>query len=230
MASYIDIEDRTIPKKAVPGDAIRYSSYRDTGTIFLGWDGELIPNPDLSGSGYLTIPLKVTKHFKNAVKYYRRMLKQYGISIVLRGSDDWVVKKYGRRLPKGWRVIYYPDEEIEDQIYIKFDADRGAIFNLFATYDEIKSYYDKLDEPIVSYHLHLKTDDSKDWMRYEQSRDIKLPPTWRCRNIASGGYKVTSECHGPKSDRKAALAAIKEYYDGYGGGVEYKLEKIEDSH
>ena len=35
-------KDLKIPKEAVPGDAIKYSLYRDSGTYFLGWNGELI--------------------------------------------------------------------------------------------------------------------------------------------------------------------------------------------
>ena len=241
MASYIDryatdeaeYEALKIPTEAVPGDAIKYSSYRDTETRFLGWNGELIENPDLSGSGYLTIPLEVTKHFKNAVKYYRNILRGDTISIVLRRSDEWVVKKYGRRLPKGWTVTYWVHEIDIGQIYIEFDDGRGENFDLFATYEEIKSYYDKLDEPRVRYSLYLNADDYKNWGRYEQSRDIKLPSSWKCTQNGSGGgraYKATYEFYGPKSDRKAALAAIREYYDGYGEGIEYKLEKVEDSH
>lgn len=36
------VEDLEIPEEAVPGDAIKYAAYRDTGTYFLGWDGKLI--------------------------------------------------------------------------------------------------------------------------------------------------------------------------------------------
>ena len=151
----------------------------------------------------------------------------------MRRSDEWVVKKYGRRLPKGWTVTYWVHEIDIGQIYIEFGDGRCENFDLFATYDEIKSYYDKLDEPRARYSLHLKADNYENWNRYEKSRDIKLPLNWRCRetvSILGRNYKVTYEVYGPKSDRKAALAAIKEYYDGYGEGVEYKLEKVEVSH
>ena len=52
------------------GDLVAFSAYRDTGTYIIGKEGNLVPNPDYSCSGYLTIPYEITQHLDNAVEKY----------------------------------------------------------------------------------------------------------------------------------------------------------------
>ena len=50
------------------GDLVAFSDYRDTGTYIIGKDGVLIPNPDYSNSGYLTIPYEITAGLSKRIK------------------------------------------------------------------------------------------------------------------------------------------------------------------
>ena len=50
------------------GDLVSLSTYRDTGTMFIGKNGNLVGNPDYTSSGYLTVPYEITKYLKNATQ------------------------------------------------------------------------------------------------------------------------------------------------------------------
>ncbi len=154
-------------------------------------------------------------------------------TIVLSRNDQWVKRKYGRRLPKGWVVFYTPEKgddeciDIEfDDKTLRFDGATSATFNLFDTYDYIKEFYDKLKLDQVSYKLTVTTGDKK-WKLYEQSRDLVLPPSWQCNYAGSNGSlaQTTTKYTGAKEDQKEALSAIKEYYDSFEGDLTYELKK-----
>ena len=224
MASYIDASHQgtdkplVIPKEAVPGDIINYSEERYYNAYFLGWNGKLIKNTDIN-SGLLTIPIKITKHVKNAVKYYERVISERRGFIELGPKDQWIVKKYGEELPKDWITTYQPDG---DEIWITFGSGEMVDFDLFTPLSRIKEYYSKLDEECYEYKLSITVKNkSKEWKRYEKSRNIDLPSTWRSDFAGSKGSldnkKTTYRFTGPISDRKAAKRAIREYYTGYAG-------------
>lgn len=200
----------------------------------MGWNGELIANSDYSSAGYLTIPIEASKHFKNAVKYYGSILDDVSrqAMIVLRGSDQWVVKKYGKRLPKGWKVFYHPNGEEDDKIVIEFENGKDAEFGLFGTYDDIMYYYHRIYEPIVKYKLKVSTKQYASFKRCTKSQDIKLPPSWKIKRGGSGSgrddWHWNYTVYGPQSDRKEAVEAINEFYSGACDAVEdteYTLKK-----
>lgn len=224
MASYIDAshqgtdEPLVIPKGAVSGDIINYGEERYYEAYFLGWDGKLINNTDIN-SGLLTVPIEITKNLKNAAKYYG-VISEHGGYIELGPTDQWIVKKYGEELPKDWIITYHPDGDESQKIWVTFDNGEFVDFDLFTPLSRIKEYYAKLDEECYEYKLSITVyDRSKEWKRYEKSRDIDLPSTWRSDFAGSQGSlaskKTTYRFTGAISDRKAAKRAIKEYYSGY---------------
>ena len=69
------------------GDLVAFSEYRDTCTYIIGKNGELINNPDYSGSGYLTIPYEITQYLYDAVNKYKNIDPTY---IDLRSDDKFI--------------------------------------------------------------------------------------------------------------------------------------------
>lgn len=229
-----------IPEGAIPGDIINYGEERCYKAYFLGWNDALIKNPEAENSGNLVIPLEVTKHFPNAVKWYDSVMKddEYAIfpTIVLGRSDQWVVRKYGRRLPKGWTVHYTPEREDDDCINIDFGDGNSGKFHLFDSYEKIKGYYEGLSEPQMSYKLRVEVKgargNNKRWDMYKNSRDLVLPFSWKCDgglNMSGSGvatYKY--ELSGAEKDRNAAIAAVEKYCDvslREGGNMTYVLKR-----
>ena len=76
-------------KKLQLGDIINYSEYRHSKSVFIGPDGVSIANPDNSDSGFLTIPLQISQHFKNAVEFFKN-IDYYDIE--LSPYDEFVTK------------------------------------------------------------------------------------------------------------------------------------------
>ena len=90
------------------GDIVSFSPYRDTKTYIVDINGNLIPNTDFSGSGYLTIPIEITKYMKNAIKYYKNILtNRDNANIYLRHDDLFIVKSYGTKLPSKWKPVAF---------------------------------------------------------------------------------------------------------------------------
>lgn len=76
-------------KKLQLGDIINYSEYRHSKSVFIGPDGVSIANPDNSNSGFLTIPLEISQHFKNAVEFFKN-IDYYDIEVS--HTDEFLTK------------------------------------------------------------------------------------------------------------------------------------------
>lgn len=154
------------------------------------------------------------------------------MEIILRGSDGWVVKKYGKRLPKGWKVIYMPNMPDDEKIQIDFNNGRVETFDFLDRYDDIMNYYNKVEEPVIKYKLTVEVTWLDTFKRYELSHDMHIPSTWKCKQAGSSGSSKKSvtnySVYGPKSDRIEAVQAINDFYSSapcLGKGMEYTLVK-----
>ena len=67
----------------------------DIQTVFIGPYGVSIANPDNSDSGYLTIPLEISKHFKNAVEFFKNIDYWYWIK-----PYRWILTKHVKQIDK----------------------------------------------------------------------------------------------------------------------------------
>ncbi len=123
------------------GDIIQFSdANRDTESYIVGRKGQLVLNPDLSCSGYMTIPLKITKRFFNAIKHYHDYItnvETYSVALELRSDDEWIIETFKRAFPKEWKiVVWYNDGEFE-YVSIDFGNGKSQDFNEIPTFDEI---------------------------------------------------------------------------------------------
>jgi hypothetical protein len=123
MAKYIklhhnaDVNEVPSIKEWNIGDVMALSDYRQTHTFIIGPDYKPIMNPDLSGSGYLSIPLIVTKLFDNPITHYDQIIKDddtSSISLVVLPNCSFIKEKYGRSFPEDWSIIlWYSDGRLD---------------------------------------------------------------------------------------------------------------------
>lgn len=115
MASYHVILDNTVPEnnrrpstskilkhfsnKGITlkyGDIINFSEDRQK-YAYIYINDDFLKNSDDSGSGYLSIPLSVSRNFTDAIKHYQKVIKQLGVEfgdIELHVADETIKKKF----------------------------------------------------------------------------------------------------------------------------------------
>lgn len=105
------------PKTWKYGNIFNFGDYRDTQSVIVGPDLIPIMNPDLSGSGYLSIPYEITQHITNAVELYSQYVE--GGSIDVRPDDKYIIEKYGVAMPSTWKItLFFADNPQVDKIVI----------------------------------------------------------------------------------------------------------------
>lgn len=214
-------------KKYNYGDLVAFSDYRDTGTFIIGKEGNLIGNPDYSGSGYLTIPYEITQHLNNAVEKYSDVDVS---NIDLRYDDKFILENVNTKSCKisekwGWKLTWYCD----NHLFVKFPNGTGHDFYVPDTssyiikkwYEasqeeqtKIKVYYEIKGE---SYNKFLKKygEDNYRWL----SVMPKIPSTWSVQHGSSGGGGKSHHSNytfkGPLKDKENVINNINKFYEGF---------------
>ncbi|XP_078663877.1 uncharacterized protein LOC144906991 [Branchiostoma floridae x Branchiostoma belcheri] len=226
------------------GDVLSWSDYRDTHTYIVGKDGALIPNPDYSGSGYLTIPLEITQHMTDARRRYE------GVDVLfmdLRHDDQFIQENFGD-LPEEWKFTWYDGEEElqitfpngKMQTFLPGEHTKEDIFRWYEGSQKMQSSfsvtYDLKGEDLKRFQeKYQNKDDPNDQYAWLRARP-KIPPTWTMEPGGGGGgsdrHHGTFYLNGPAEEAKAAVDAVKEFYDGFQHTttepVEYSDEEDED--
>ncbi len=144
QATYYIEHDIEQPRKLKKSERSKYNfgdilyffngSDRDGGSYIVGCNGELIPNLDYSSSGYMTIPIKITKRLPNTMKYYHDYIndKTTCADFELRHNDGWIIDTFGREFPKEWKkiVVTYNDGGFF-MLEIKFENGEVEFFDDF---------------------------------------------------------------------------------------------------
>lgn len=225
------------------GDIIAMNDYRDTRTIFIGIDNKVIKNPDYSCSGYLSIPLEITKWLFDAYWYYKKIFlnkEQPCVSIDLKPDDQWVINKFGKALPEEWKIrLWYNWGEFE-HIAIEFtenDSD-NRFFDMSVTYDQLMECYTKLKEKQFTFTIHYKINNTKDIKRlneYKKQHKLDLPITFTERfggGQTGHNWQLDEDFEdtkynfsGPKSDMLKAYKIVKNYYNKYNGTLDFHISE-----
>ncbi len=218
-------------KKYNFGDLVAFSDYRDTGTFIIGKNGELIDNPDYSGSGYLTIPFEITQHLNNAIEKYSNVEAMF---IDLRHDDKFILDNINTKSCKiskkwGWKLTWYHDNEL----IIKFPNGTEHGFNVNSTSAYIiKKWYEASQKKQAKVKVYYKIEDKKydeflekygknnyEWL----SAHPIIPSTWSYHSGSSGGgsknHYANYTYYGPDSEKEKVIANIKKFYHGF----EYKI-------
>ena len=99
-----DTSDDTV--ELCVGDVINCSSYRYTQAWIFGPNFTLIRNPDISGSGYLTIPRNVTCCFQDAIAHYADADSDDSDDtvLVLNPDDGGLIRLFGQAFPDSYEI------------------------------------------------------------------------------------------------------------------------------
>lgn len=235
-----ELKHTTIPKEwnVKFGDVIAMKDYRDTGTIFVGVNHQVVHNPDYSDSGYLSIPLDITKWLFDAYWYYKKIFldkNQPRVSIDLKPDDQWIISKFGKALPESWKIrLWYSWGEFED-ISIKFNDNVEQSFGWNVTYNQLIECSNKANEPRSSFNVWYNIfgeDNIEKFEVYENKTKKLLPSTWVCEDNCSGyghDHKDKSYTYyGPKSDAIKAYQAVKKYYNNFKGKIDVQFTEPMD--
>ena len=200
------------------GDLVSFSTYRDTGTMFIGKNGNLINKKDYTNAGYLTIPYEITQYLKNATHKYKDIEYNY---IDLRHDDVLLETKIGKNLNSEFKYFYDP---YEDKIWVDYPNKSQGEFDLNSTNkQDIESFYEgsKKEQSKVKLFFELKNNDYikfKD--KYGSTSELpKIPKTWQvyCEGGGGGSNHTYSNIYfnGPTETLAEVIEKINMFYEGF---------------
>ncbi len=171
------------------GDMISIDTFRDSGVYFINSDGTLIPNPDFSGSGYLTIPLYISKKFKNAYKAYEHYEYTH---LELAYDDEFIQDTFGKfdsdfsfciGKYDGFIDVSYPNDK-ENSFYFDEKLTKKSIIDWWEG--------SKLPQTSFEFSCYYGEDDYTEFGQKhlpENNGPYDIFPTWSIRAPRSwGGY------------------------------------------
>ena len=202
------------------GDIVKLSDYRDTETYFIGKKGKLIGNPDYSGSGYLSVPYKITQYLDDALFKYEFA---YGIThIDLRYDDKFIKENINTndcKILKSWnlKLTYY----YSDILIVKLPNGMKRQFKVNNTDAlKIKKWVEGSQQEQFLFDLYFKTN-------YDSDIKPKLPfavdmfNTGQIYTSSKGEriYEFNYSIKGPINVKQKVIDIIKDFYKDY----DYKL-------
>ena len=123
------------------GDIVNFGDYRQIGCYFVGGTSEhrvMVKNPDNSGSGYLTIPLVMSKKFSNVLSHYSDVIRELDnqITDVEISNEDVIIKKLFKdgEIKNNAYFSYYP---LEKQLIVNYKRKTMSI-DLIVQQNDIK--------------------------------------------------------------------------------------------
>jgi hypothetical protein len=200
------------------GDLVSFSTYRDTGTMFIGKNGKLVGNPDYTDSGYLTIPYEITQYLKNATHKYKDIEYNY---IDLRYDDDLLEKNIGKNLNPQYKYVY---DLYEEKLWVDYPNKSQGEFDLNCTSKEdIESFYEgtKKEQAKIKVNLELRNSDIEKFkMKYGGTYKLpEVPKTWKVQlGGGSGGSNYTNATiylNGPIDSMSTVIHKINIFYEGF---------------
>lgn len=95
-----------IPSHAQPGDLLQpEGAYRHTEAVFVAADGHgTVRNPDLSASGYLSVPLEISQHFQDPLAKFKELP---WMTLELSPHCPWLHQQLGGTPDPQWRLTLF---------------------------------------------------------------------------------------------------------------------------
>ena len=245
-ARYLELYDTTIPTGEAEvqalvakhdlkhGDVLPFDEYRDVESqiAVLRDDGSitLIPNPDDSGSGYLTIPIEVLANVSDALDLYRVVIKESdvgqngSINFNLSPQDKFVVDRLGH-VPSDWLFdLHLITGELAD-FSIKVPGFEWDTFDLnsgiMITRESIEERY-LSGSPLTSIYVRVDLSNGDEYERYvtkygnTYSKFPSIPSSWLRGSFGGGTSKSWRwRFHGPQLRREEVEKSIKEFLEGF---------------
>ncbi len=116
--------EKVLKIKLNVGDIVNFGDYRQSGCYFVGGSDEhrvMVKNPDNSGSGYLTIPMVISKKFPNVLSHYSNVITKLDnqITDVEIPNEDVMINKLFKEseIKNNAYFAYYP---LENQLIVRY--------------------------------------------------------------------------------------------------------------
>ncbi|CAF1293283.1 unnamed protein product [Rotaria sp. Silwood1] len=199
-----------------PGDIIAWSDYRAANTYFVDEQRHLLENHDTSGSGYLTIPLSITRLFPSALKHYASLLEKesYIVAEIELGPTDGIfVEKFGSPLPEMIRNrndISYTVNPEESTFYVTVGKNKAHEFPLDGTKTkDIVDYIEVANEKKAAFIVTYDIQGEEAYKKWPGRLGTSLLPAgWSCdqHGSSSGGQhhiKGAWKLQGPEKTKEA---------------------------
>lgn len=244
-ARYLELYDTAIPTNEAEvqaliakhdlkhGDVLSFNEYRDVESqiAVLRDNGSitLIPNPDDSGSGYLTIPIEVLANVSDALDLYRVVIKESdvgqtgSINFNLSPQDKFVVDHLGH-VPSDWLfdLQLIMGEVAEFSIKIPgFEWDTFDINSDVINHELIEERY-LSGSPLVSIYVRVDLSNGDEYERYmtkygnTYSQFPSIPSSWLRESFGGGTSKSWGwRFHGPQLRREEVEKNINEFLEGF---------------
>jgi hypothetical protein len=132
------------------GDVVRMKDdLRQLDSYIVTIDNKLIKNPDNSGSGYLTIPIEITKHLADACSYYKNMIKTLDVEFgdIELSLDDTTVRKIFKEPSTILQNAYIFYSPYMDQIIVQVGRKTQEFHMSSVTQEEIELAFAKKPSP-----------------------------------------------------------------------------------
>ena len=206
------------------GDIVRLSEYRDTETFFVGEKGELIGNPDNSGSGYLTVPFEITKHFDDAIKKFEIDYLEIN-DIELKYNDKLILDKINTKNCKikendNFILSYYFYDNTLEVIFPNGNHNRFDMNGLTA--NKIKKWYksSQLKQSKITVEISVKDDDYIRFKKkYKDNYHPKCLTTWSTDygGGSYGGKNLIERIYykGPSNETKKVTDMINNFFKDF---------------
>lgn len=144
------------------GDIINFGEDRQKYSyIYVGPDaGDFIKNPDSSGSGYLTIPLAVTKNLPDSIKYYAKVIRKLGVELedIELGHDDATIQAIFKQPSDILAKAIFAYSPLEKMLYVEVGR-RSQAFPVNTKQTDIERAFttDTVTVPKKSLFSRIKT-------------------------------------------------------------------------
>lgn len=122
------------------GDLLLTDDHRHVGTFIVGKENALLPNPDYSGSGHLTIPFEITQYLTDATRKYESDEIEY-THIDLRPDDQFITDTFGMgSVPADspFRFTWLPDQY---EVYVLFPNGHEQNFQVGSSRGDVLAAY-----------------------------------------------------------------------------------------
>ncbi|CAF1528278.1 unnamed protein product [Rotaria sp. Silwood1] len=195
-------------------------------------------NRDTSGSGYLTIPLSITRLFPSALTHYGSLLEAEPdlVAIIeLAPTDGIFAEKFGSSLPEAIRNrndILYLVNPMENTLYVSINGNDSGGFPIDeTTTEQIIEYINLANEKKAAFFIKCEITGKEIVDKWPQGSIKGLPVGWTCELngcFASGSdfIKGTWKCQGPESKKEEAYKIVEKYYDGFDVHITWENDSV----
>jgi len=224
-----NISDLINSQKYNYGDLIHFSFINYLESFFVGKDGKLIRNNDITEEGNLIIPYEITRHLDDALEKYKLIKGWYMMELDHR---DKTLLKYLKNVNKNY--LYYIIQNYYNKdlaLKVLFPNNNYRVFEIQKTsMDDIDKFYKGSLLPQIKITVILEINKySKEKIEYLRKKMI-LPNVWtRTLQYLYDENEFLRKCIefiGPEKEKKNLISLLNSYFSPKNILFTYEIQNI----